>query len=213
VLRYPSAAREHLGEVDRATLLAYCQPTSELPQPLPSRQIWPAGATPWPGHDALAATNGPRIAAAEAEPRSRRVHYTVRRGQTLATVAEKFEVSPAQLRRWNELPKHATLRPGRDLVVFVPLPPTEAPAIVASVPLATVPRRIVSVDSATQALAAANARYAREAQTLAQREAMQAKELLRAQKQQAARIAAQQPKPVRIPWHPLLLLAVAVLGG
>ncbi|MGI4871819.1 MAG: lytic transglycosylase domain-containing protein, partial [Janthinobacterium lividum] len=79
VLRYPSAAREHLGEVDRATLLAYCQPASELPQPLPSRPVWLAGTTPWLGHDALAATSGPRATASEATPRSRRVHYTVRR--------------------------------------------------------------------------------------------------------------------------------------
>ncbi|MGI4761430.1 MAG: LysM peptidoglycan-binding domain-containing protein [Janthinobacterium lividum] len=193
VLRYPSAAREHLGEVDRATLLAYCQPTSELPQPLLSRPVWLTGTQPWLGHDALAATSGPRAATAEATPRSRRVHYTVRRGQTLATVAEKFEVSPAQLRRWNELPKHATLRPGRDLVVFVPLPPAEAPV---SSPLPTVPRRVTLVDSATHALAVANARYAREAQALAQREATQASDLLRAQKQQAARLAAQQQRVI-----------------
>ncbi len=196
VLRYPSAAREHLGDVDRATLLAYCQPASELPQPLPYRPIWPAGATPWPGRDALIATSGPRAATAEATPRARRVHYTVRRGQTLATVAEKFEVSQAQLRRWNELPKQATLRPGRDLVVFVPLPPAEAPAAVASAPLPPAPRRVVPLDSATQALAAANARYAREALAASQREAAQAKELLRAQKQQAARVVAAQQRAI-----------------
>lgn len=196
VLRYPSAAREHLGDVDRATLLAYCQPASELPQPLPSRQVWPTGVTPWPGRDALLATNGPRAAAAEAASRSRRVHYTVRRGQTLATVAEKFEVSQAQLRRWNELPKQATLRPGRDLVVFIPLPPAEAPVAVAGPTIPSAPRRVVPVDSATLALAAANARYAREAQALALREATQAKELLRAQKQQAARVAAAQQRAV-----------------
>jgi len=196
VLRYPSAAREHLGDVDRATLIAYCQPISELPQPLPYRPIWPAGTTPWPGREALVATSGPRAAVAEAAPRSRRVHYTVRRGQTLATVAEKFEVSQAQLRRWNELPKQATLRPGRDLVVFVPLPPAEAPAAVASAPLPPAPRRVAPLDSATQALAAANARYAREALAASQREAAQAKELLRAQKQQAARVAAAQQRAI-----------------
>ena len=195
VLRYPSAAREHLGDVDRATLLAYCQPASELPQPLPSRPVWPAGATPWPGRDALAA-NGARTTTSEAAPRTRRVHYTVRRGQTLATVAEKFEVSPAQLRRWNELPKQANLRPGRDLVVFVPLPPAAAPAAVASPALAPAPHRVVTVDSATQALAAANTRYAREALAASQREAAQAKELLRAQRQQAARLAAAQQRAI-----------------
>jgi membrane-bound lytic murein transglycosylase D len=191
VLRYPSAAREHLGDVDRATLLAYCQPLTDLPQPLPIRQVHLAGTTPWPRRDELAAA-GSRAETGAAAPRHRRVYYTVRRGQTVATVAERFDVSPAQVRRWNELPKHATLRPGRELVVFVPLPPTEAPAPLAVTPLPTVPHRVVPVDSAIQALAAANARYAREAQLLAQREALQAKELLRAQKQQAARIAAQQ---------------------
>jgi membrane-bound lytic murein transglycosylase D len=196
VLRYPSAAREHLGDVDRATLLAYCQPLTDLPQPLPIRQVRLAGTTPWPGHDELAAVGGPRAEASAATPRHRRVYYTVRRGQTLATVAEKFDVSQAQIRRWNELSKRATLRPGRELVLFVPLPPTEAPVTIATVPLPAVPRRVVPVDSATQALAAANARYAREAQLLAQREALQAKELLRAQKQQAARIAAQQQQAI-----------------
>ena len=192
VLRYPSAAREHLGDVDRATLLAYCQPLVDLPQVLPMRQVRLAGTTPWPGQQELAATTGPRSEANEPAPRHRRVRYTVRRGQTVASIAEKFDVSPSQVRRWNELPKHTTLRPGRELVVFVPLPPTEAPSAVAAAPLPVVPRHIALVDSATQALAAANARYAREAQVLAQREATQAKELLRAQKLQAARIAAQQ---------------------
>jgi membrane-bound lytic murein transglycosylase D len=193
VLRYPSAAREHLGDVDRATLLAYCQPSSDLPQQLPIRQVQLAGATPWPDRNALASTASPRSEAGEATPRRRRVYYTVRRGQTVATIAEKFDVSPAQVRRWNELPKHATLRPGRELVVLVPLPAAQEPASLAATPLpAAVPHRIAVLDSATQALAAANTRYAREAQALAQREAMQARDLLRAQKLQAARIAAQQ---------------------
>ena len=198
VLRYPSAAREHLGEVDRATLLAYCQPLHELPQPLPVRLAHLSGVTPWPSHDELVATTGPRAAAAQAASRYRRVRYTVRRGQTVATIAEKFEVSPAQVRRWNELPaRQATLRPGRELVVFVPLPPAEAPAVAATpVPTPAGPRHVVPLDSATQALAAANARYAREAQAIAQREATQAKELLRAQKIQAARVAAQQQQAI-----------------
>jgi membrane-bound lytic murein transglycosylase D len=197
VLRYPNAAREHLGDVDRATLLAYCQPLHDLPQPLPVRLAHLTGVTPWPGHDELAATSGPGASTREAAPRARRVHYTVRRGQTVATIAEKFEVSPAQVRRWNELPaKQATLRPGRELVVFVPLPRTEAPPTAATPPAPTALRRVLPLDSAVQALAAANARYAREAQAVAQREAAQAKELLRAQKLQAARVAAQQQQAI-----------------
>jgi len=196
VLRYPSAAREHLGDVDRATLLAYCQPLHELPQPLPARLARLSGVAPWPGHDELVATAGPLAATSQAAPRSRRVRYTVRRGQTVATIAEKFEVSPAQVRRWNELPaKQATLRPGRELVIFVPLPPAEAPIVAVATPPAA-PRRVVAVDSTAQALAAANARYARDAQAIAQREAAQAKDLLRAQKMQAARVAAQQQQAI-----------------
>ncbi|QKG53368.1 LysM peptidoglycan-binding domain-containing protein [Hymenobacter sp. BRD67] len=197
VLRFPSAAREHLGEVDRATLLAYCQPLTDLPQLLPPRLVRLAGVAPWPTRDELAASTGPRTETSEATPRYRRLHYTVRRGQTVATVAEKFEVSPAQLRRWNELPRHATLKPGRELVVFVPMPATPAPAPVAStLPATLVPHQIAQADSGMQALAAANARYAREAQVLAQREAAQAQELLRIQKQQAARVAAQQRQAI-----------------
>ena len=195
VLRYPSAAREHLGDVDRATLLAYCQPVADLPRALAPRPVYLAGVAPWGGRNELAASSGPRAESTEASPRYRRLRYTVRRGQTVATVAEKFDVSPAQVRRWNELPKHATLRPGRELVVFVPLPPTATPAPVATAALPT-PRHVVPLDSAAQALAAANARYAREAQAIALREASQAKELLRAQRQQAARIAAAQQQAI-----------------
>jgi membrane-bound lytic murein transglycosylase D len=83
-------------------------------------------------------------------------------------------------------------------VVFVPLPAvlTPVPAAAASPLVASAPRRVVPVDSATLALTAANARYAREAQALALREATQAKELLRAQKQQAARVAAAQQRAI-----------------
>jgi len=197
VLRYPSAAREHLGDVDRATLLTYCQPLTDLPLPLAPRPVYLAGVAPWPVRNDLAATSGPRAETGEAAPRYRRLHYTVRRGQTVASVAEKFDVSPAQVRRWNELPKHATLKPGRELLVFVPLPPAEAPAAsVAAAPLPALKRRVVPMDSVSLALANANARYAREAQAIAQREATQAKELLRVQKLQAARVVAQQQQAI-----------------
>ena len=193
VLRYPSAAREHLGDVDRATLLAYCQPTSDLPQPLPPRPVRLAGAGPWPTTEALAAARAPRPEQPARAPRYRRVYYPVRRGQTVAGLAEKFDVSPAQLRRWNELPKHAaTLRPGRELLVLVPLPPAAAPTVAAAAPVRLPARPAAATDSIAQVLAAANLRYAREAQAAAQREAAQAQALRRVQQQQAARVAAQQ---------------------
>ena len=196
VLRYPSAAREHLGDVDRATLLAYCQPTSELPHPLAARPPRLAGVAPWPVRNELAATSGPREAE-ETQPRFRRLHHTVRRGQTVAAVAEKFDVSPAQLRKWNGLGK-SPLKPGRQLVVFVPLPaPAAEPAPASPAPvLAAVPHRLAVADSAAQALAAANLRYAREAQATAARETAQTQALQRARQQQAARVAAEQRQAI-----------------
>ncbi|RZL07495.1 MAG: LysM peptidoglycan-binding domain-containing protein, partial [Hymenobacter sp.] len=195
VLRYPSSARERLAEVDRATLLSYCQPVNDLPQMLPPRLIGLPGAT-WATPGSLLAADAARPATGNAAPRYRRVYYTVRRGQTIATVAEKFDVSPAQVRRWNELPKQATVKPGRELLVMVPMPPAAAPAATVAVAMPPIPRHAVPADSAMQALANANARYAREAQASALREADRAKELLRAQRLQAARVAAQQQRAI-----------------
>ncbi|MGI4832954.1 MAG: LysM peptidoglycan-binding domain-containing protein [Janthinobacterium lividum] len=189
VLRFPSTAREQLTGVDRATLLAYCQPAAELPRPLLARPVYLAGYGPAP---ALVAGSDSRLAA----PHYRRVYYTVRRGQTLAAVAERFEVSAAQLRHWNNLPKNAQPRPGRDLVVLRALPATEAAPIPTAgatpPPLPSSLRLAAPADSVAQSLAAANARFAREALARAQNEAALAKELVLRQRQQAARVVAQQ---------------------
>ncbi|MDJ0367151.1 LysM peptidoglycan-binding domain-containing protein [Hymenobacter sp. H14-R3] len=195
VLRYPSTARERLADVDYATLLAYCQPISDLPQELPVRLVGLPGSA-WPTPGGALAAGGAQPAVGNAAPRYRRVYYTVRRGQTIATVAEKFDVSPAQVRRWNELPQRAIVKPGRELLVLVPLPPAAAPAATVAVALPAVPRHAAPADSALLALASANARYTREAQASALREADQAKDLLRAQRQQAARVVAQQQRAI-----------------
>ncbi|NML66513.1 LysM peptidoglycan-binding domain-containing protein [Hymenobacter sp. RP-2-7] len=188
VLRFPSAAREQLAGVDRATLLAYCQPAAELPRPLLARTVYLSGYGPAP---TLAAS-----ASHSAAPRYRRVYYTVRRGQTLAAVAERFDVSAAQLRHWNNLPKNAQPRPGRELVVLRPLPAAEtAPALLVAATPAPLPHSLhlaTPADSVSQALAAANARFAREALERAQQEAAMAKELVARQRQQALRAVAQQ---------------------
>jgi len=193
VLRFPAAAREHLGDVDYPTLLAYCQPTAELPRPLTPLLARLDGATPWSTSGQLAQTNTEAAA-----PRFRRLNYTLRRGQTLATVAEKYHVSPAQLRKWNGLRKEQPLKPGRQLLVLVPAPamPSAEPTLMAAaapppVTVATL-RRTAPTDSTLQILAAANARYARQAQERAAREIAQAQELARVKKQLAARAAAQQ---------------------
>lgn len=197
VLRYPSAARPHLGDVDRGTLLEYCRPAAELAAalaPLPPRLD---GVVPFPTRDLLTAAAGPRAAQDETAPRFRRVRHRVRHGETVASLAERFEVSSAQLRRWNELTKGQKLRPGRQVVVFVPLPPVpaapasvgEATVAVVAVP-AVLPAPKVVPDEAAQHLAAANARYAREAAEAATREKAQAQQLARLQKAEAARLAA-----------------------
>jgi len=126
VVRFPAAAAAHLGDVDRATLLEYCQPTAALPQLLAVLPPRLAGVEPWMSRQLLAATEGPRAEEDAPMPRFRRVEHKVRRGETLASLAERFEVSQGQLRRWNELAKGRPLRPGKELVIFRSLP-AEAP--------------------------------------------------------------------------------------
>jgi membrane-bound lytic murein transglycosylase D len=199
VVRFPAAARPHLEGVDRTTLLDYCQPAAALPQPLQPLPPRLAGVEPFP-MQSLAATAGPRSEATAAAPRFRRLSHTVRRGETLAAVAEKFEVSQAKLRRWNELPKGRALKPGRKLVVFVPLPAEAAPtkqtietAAVAAAPVPATVRPAATDEEAAarRELAAANAREAARLTTLAEQEKRQAARLaLLQQRQESLRKAA-----------------------
>jgi len=48
--------------------------------------------------------------------------YTVRRGDTLVTIADRFGVSLSQLRRWNGIPSGIRVEPGRRLHVAEPAP-------------------------------------------------------------------------------------------
>jgi len=47
------------------------------------------------------------------------VHYTVRRGDNLSAISQRFRVTVPQLRRWNNLPKHRYLQPGQKLKLYV----------------------------------------------------------------------------------------------
>ncbi len=49
----------------------------------------------------------------------RRVGYTVRRGDSLARVAQRFNVSVSQLRQWNNLEGQQYLQPGQRLTLYV----------------------------------------------------------------------------------------------
>ena len=191
VVRYPSAAAVHLGDVDRATLLTYCQPTAELPQPLSILPPRLDGVEPWMSKEMLAATEGPRAQTEATAPRFRRVPHKVRKGETLASLAERYEVSQKQLRRWNDLPKGRALKPGKQLVVFVPQPVTaprkSAPLEPIAVPeaIAVAPRSVVKPAVSTEEAAAL-----REQTEANAREVARLRELSRQEKLQEARLVA-----------------------
>ncbi|MBJ6111125.1 LysM peptidoglycan-binding domain-containing protein [Hymenobacter sp. BT523] len=193
VVRFPASAAVHLGDVDRNTLLDYCQPTAALPQALAALPPRLEGVEPWQSKQLLAASGGPRAEAEAEAPRFRRVPHKVKRGETLASLAERFDVSQAQLRRWNDLPKGKSLKPGKQLVVFVPLPaaaPATAKAPVEAVAVAPTPRPVRPVASAEEAAARkeqaeANAREVARVQELVRQEKLQEARLVAIRQRQA----------------------------
>lgn len=64
-----------------------------------------------------------RIASKPAKSKTRiaansKTHYTVKRGETLSSIAKKFNVAASDLQRWNNLSNKHTLVPGRKLVIL-----------------------------------------------------------------------------------------------
>ncbi len=49
-----------------------------------------------------------------------RIRYTVKRGDSLVSIARDFDVSVSQLRRWNRLSAKSNVRPGRVLIIQAP---------------------------------------------------------------------------------------------
>ena len=198
VVRFPAAAAVHFGDADRNTLLDYCQPATELPRPLAFLPPRLEGVEPWVSRSLLAATTGPRAEAAEAAPHFRRVPHKVKRGETLASLAERFEVSQGQLRRWNELPKGRALKPGRELVIFVPMPvaaPTKSltSGVAAATPVPAMHvRPTVSDEEATarREQAEANAREVARLQDVIRQEKLQDVRLAAIRQRQAVQQAA-----------------------
>jgi membrane-bound lytic murein transglycosylase D len=145
-VQIPAAVRPQLAVVDRATLFDYCRPQVDLPQPLQPLMARLDGVVPFPSRT-LAASGGPREETEVAAPRFRRVRHTVRRGESAAAVAERYDVTTAQLARWNGLRKGKALVPGKQLVVFVPIaqpatPPARALAAADRKP--SVPSRLAT---------------------------------------------------------------------
>ena len=71
---------------------------------------------PAPAKGKHAATKGKH--SKSEEPQARRVHYTVRNGDSLSRISEHFDVSVAQLKHWNSL-SGSTVHPGQKLVVYL----------------------------------------------------------------------------------------------
>jgi len=114
-LTIPTCIRPEMAAFDRNALLDFCKVTVPPPALLTPRIPSLEGVTP--AQTLLAATE-PKP---ELQVRYRRVRYSVRRGENMASVAEHYNVTPAQLARWNNLRRGHTLVPKQQLVVFVPL--------------------------------------------------------------------------------------------
>ena len=67
-------------------------------------------------------TDGSKAAPAMATSpaaKDRKIRYTVRRGDSLYRIAQKFRVSVAQLKSWNNLDAGRYLQPGQKLTMYV----------------------------------------------------------------------------------------------
>lgn len=139
-LQVPSCVRTELVAQDRNTLLDYCKVT--LPPPAPIIPLNPLlnGAD---STRTAVATNEP--AAPAEKPRYRRARHTVRRGETVASVAGRYDVDPSQIRRWNKLRKGQKLVAKQQLFVYVPVTVEKTETVAAVRPKRTVPAKLTTV--------------------------------------------------------------------
>jgi membrane-bound lytic murein transglycosylase D len=111
-----------------------------------------------PGFQGLAYT-GTAVAAVEkavpTEPRYRKIRHTVRRGESVAAIAERYDVTIAQLARWNSLRRGKALVPKQQLVVLLPISdkPASSKKMVAANKL-TVPDKLPLMGIKTPAVVA-----------------------------------------------------------
>jgi membrane-bound lytic murein transglycosylase D len=136
-VQVPANARPQLAVVDRATLFDYCRPQIDLLRPLAPLVARLNGMEPFPTRT-MVASGAPREEPEGVAPRSRRMRHTVRRGETAAKLASRYDVTTAQLARWNGLRAGRALVPGQQLVVFVPV---AAPAIIPAPAVASASRK------------------------------------------------------------------------
>jgi membrane-bound lytic murein transglycosylase D len=61
----------------------------------------------------------PALAVSPVEGKERKIRYTVRKGDSLYRIAQRFRVTIAQIKRWNTLDGGKYLQPGQKLTVYV----------------------------------------------------------------------------------------------
>ncbi|GGE98933.1 lytic transglycosylase domain-containing protein [Hymenobacter cavernae] len=121
-LTIPTCVRQEIAVVDRNTLLDFCKVTVPPPSPLTPRIPSLEGVAPI--QTLLAKTEKSEAT----EVRYRRVRHSVQRGETAATIATHYDVTPSQLARWNSLRRGRALTPKQQLVVYVPVQRESTPA-------------------------------------------------------------------------------------
>jgi membrane-bound lytic murein transglycosylase D len=74
------------------------------------------GASIRPGQQlAIRQQQNPTLASSTVRP----VNYTVRKGDSLSLISQKFNVSINDLKEWNALEKEQYLRPGQNLKLYI----------------------------------------------------------------------------------------------
>ena len=114
-LKVPVRVRQELAAQDRNLFLDFCKVTIPPPSPLMPRMPGLPGLMHT--STAIAATT---TKSAPAEPRQRKITHSVRPGQSVASIAARYNVAPEQLARWNNLKRGKALL-AKQLVVFVPV--------------------------------------------------------------------------------------------
>lgn len=102
------------------------QPTTPLPEPPSASTARPAALEPsTPLLEPPTTSTNHASSAEEAAPPAAptRVVYTVRRGDALSEIAQKYGVSVADVKRWNNLSSN-TIRIGQELVLYLSEPVT-----------------------------------------------------------------------------------------
>lgn len=59
---------------------------------------------------------------ADKRPASKAILYKSQKGDSLNSIAKKFQVHPEEIRRWNRLPQKSQPRPGQKLTIYSAIP-------------------------------------------------------------------------------------------